>query len=70
MPSRLWGWGDVPSPRNQRGGGVHTRLRVRGWGSPNSDDWRESLVLCPLCGVYSSVSVEAIVKEGNFVIDV
>ncbi len=33
---------------------VHTRLRVRGWGveSPNSNDWRESLVLCLLCGQY------------------
>jgi hypothetical protein len=29
-----------PSPRNQRGRG-HTRLRVRGWWSPNSDDWRK-----------------------------
>jgi hypothetical protein len=28
------------------GGGGHTRLRVRGWGSPNSDDWRKSLALC------------------------
>jgi hypothetical protein len=41
-----------PSPPN-RGGGVgdgHTCLRVRGWGSPNSDDWRKSLALCLLCG--------------------
>ncbi len=30
--------------------GVHTRLRARGWGSPNSDDWRETLVFCLLCG--------------------
>jgi hypothetical protein len=30
---------------------VHTRLRVRGWGSPNSDDWRKSLALCLLCAV-------------------
>ncbi len=29
----------------------HTRLRMRGWGSPNSDDWRKSLALCLLCGV-------------------
>jgi hypothetical protein len=29
----------------------HTRLRVRGWGSPNSDDWRKSLSLCLLCGI-------------------
>jgi hypothetical protein len=27
-----------------------TRLRVRGWGSPNSDDWKKSLALCLLCG--------------------
>ncbi len=37
-----------PSPQN-RGEG-HTRLWVRGWGSPNSDDWRISLALCLLCG--------------------
>ncbi len=37
-----------PSPQN-RGGG-HTRLRVRGWESPNSDDSRKSLALCLLCG--------------------
>jgi hypothetical protein len=35
-----------PSPQN-RGG--HTRLRVRGWGSPNSGDRRKSLALCLLC---------------------
>jgi hypothetical protein len=35
-------------PRNQRGR-VHTRQRVRGWGSPNSDDWSKSLALCLLC---------------------
>ncbi len=38
-----------PSPRTGGGGG-HTRLRVRGWGSPNSDDWRKSLAICLLCG--------------------
>ncbi len=37
-----------PSPPNQRGGG--TRKGVRGWGSPNSDDWRKILSLCLLCG--------------------
>ncbi len=37
------------SPPNQGGG--HIRLRVRGWGSPNSDDWNKSLALCLLCGV-------------------
>jgi hypothetical protein len=25
--------------------GGHTRLRVRGWGSPDTDDWRKSLAL-------------------------
>ncbi len=39
----------APPPRTGRGGG-HTRLRVRGWGCPNSDDLRKSLALCLLCG--------------------
>jgi hypothetical protein len=39
-----------PFPRYQRRGGGHTRLRVRGWVSPKSDDWRNSLILCLLCG--------------------
>jgi hypothetical protein len=30
-------------------GGVYTRLWVRGWGSPNSDDLRKSLALSLLC---------------------
>ncbi len=33
------------------GGGEHTRRRVRGWGSPNSDDWKKSLALCLLCEI-------------------
>ena len=37
----------VPS-RNQRG--LHSCLRVKGWGSPHSDDWRKSLALCLPCG--------------------
>jgi hypothetical protein len=36
-------------PKNQRRV-EHTRLRVSGWGSPNSDDWRKSLSLCLLSG--------------------
>ncbi len=36
-----------PLPPGPKGG--HTRLRLRGWGSPNSDDWRKSLALCLLC---------------------
>jgi hypothetical protein len=39
----------VPLPPEPKGGGGHTRLRVGGWGSPNSDDWRKSLALCLLC---------------------
>jgi hypothetical protein len=39
----------APPPRTGGGEGAH-RLRVRGWGSPNSDDWRKSLALCLLCG--------------------
>jgi hypothetical protein len=35
-----------PSPRNQRG---HTRLRMRGLGSPYSDNLRKGLALCLLC---------------------
>ncbi len=31
----------VPLPRKQRGV-EHTRLQVRGWGSPNSDDWKKA----------------------------
>jgi hypothetical protein len=36
-----------PSPEPYGGGGgMHTRLRVRGWESPNSDDdWRNSVAL-------------------------
>jgi hypothetical protein len=36
------------SPRNQG---------VRGWGSPNSDDWRKSLALFLLCGTSAQPSV-------------
>ncbi len=35
-------------PPTKRWGG-HTRRRLKGWGSPNSDDWRKSLALCLLC---------------------
>jgi hypothetical protein len=37
------------APHPGTNGGGDTRLRVRGWGSPNSDDWRKSLALCLLC---------------------
>ncbi len=38
-----------PRPPPRTDGEGETRLRVRGWGSPNSDDWRKSLALCLLC---------------------
>ncbi len=44
----LVGIGNPPSPLPGTKEGVHIRLRVRGWGSPNLDDWRESLALCLL----------------------
>jgi hypothetical protein len=42
----------VPLPPEPGLGGRHTRLWrlwVRGWRSPNSDDWRKNLELCLLC---------------------
>ncbi len=40
----------APTPRTGGGCRWHIRLRVRGWGSPNSDDLRKGLALCLLCG--------------------
>jgi hypothetical protein len=42
-----------PSPRT-KGWGAHS-MRLSGWGSPNSDDWRKSLALCLLCDVTHAV---------------
>ncbi len=39
----------VPLPPEPKGGGGHTGVRVRGWGSPSFKDWRKSLALCLLC---------------------
>ncbi len=47
--SPRWNWdspplqpqASVPSPPDQRVGG-HTRLRLKGWGSPNSNNWRNA----------------------------
>ncbi len=52
-PRRNWDspkTASVPLPPEPGGG--HTRLRVRGWGSHNSDDWRKSLTLCLLSDSY------------------
>jgi hypothetical protein len=40
-----------PPPPPQRVGG-HNRLRLRGWGSSNSDDWRKCSALCLLSAYY------------------
>jgi hypothetical protein len=32
---------------------------LRGWGSPNSNDWRKNLALCLLCGVPAFAGVIA-----------
>jgi hypothetical protein len=42
----------VPLPPELKGVVGHTRLRVRGWGSPNSDDWRKGLALCLLSALH------------------
>jgi hypothetical protein len=38
-------------------------VRVRGWGSPNSDDWRKSLALCLLCDNMPSKNVGTFLFE-------
>jgi hypothetical protein len=48
----------VTLPPEPKGVGGNTRLQVKGWGSPNSDDWRKSLAFCLLCGVGGSFSVQ------------
>ncbi len=44
-----------PLPPNQRAGG-HSRLQVRGWGSPNSDDWKKLSTL-PTLWIYSTAPI-------------
>jgi hypothetical protein len=58
----LVGIGTLPTPLSpasvplppETGVGGHTRPRARGWGSPNSDDWRKGLALFLLCGLYEA----------------
>ncbi len=45
----------VPPPPNQRVGGWAQSPAGGGWGSPDSDDWRKSLVLCLLCGLKQAI---------------
>jgi hypothetical protein len=47
----------APPPGPNDGG--HTRLRLRGWGSPHSDEWRKKLSTLPtLCSTYYNFSQE------------
>ncbi len=61
--SSEWNWASpnpslasecAPPPGTKGWGGGHTRVRVRGWGSPNSNDWRKGLALCLLCASQAS----------------
>ncbi len=56
-------------PRNQWKG-EHTRLRVRGWGSPNSDDMRKSLALHLLCAWRSFESWSELFVKKNRRLDI
>jgi hypothetical protein len=38
----------LPPPDERVGGGGHTRRRLRGWGSLNSDNWRKKLSTLPI----------------------
>ncbi len=67
--SPRWNW-DSPTPSlasecapppEQKGG--PTRVRVRGWGSPNSDDWRKSVALWLLCDVYNQLQLPVSPKD-------
>jgi hypothetical protein len=41
-----------PPPQPKEGGLTLSGGRVRGWGSPNSDDWRKRLALCLFWAMY------------------
>ncbi len=60
--SPCWNWDPPPLPQAiVLPPGVYTRLRVRGWGSPNSDDWRECLVLC----LYDTCTIQLVSNSDN-----
>jgi hypothetical protein len=69
MSTRRNWYSPTPSPASEcalhpkpKGGG-HTRL----WGSPNSEDWRKSLALCPVSYILTNPS-PTLQKTGNEVI--
>jgi hypothetical protein len=51
-------------------GGGNTRLRVRGRGGANSDDWRESLALCrySLCLALSNLPLHGVVSSSTLLL--
>jgi hypothetical protein len=69
-PRRNWDSPD-PSPVSEcafppgpKGGGAHC-LRLKGWGSSNSDDWRKSLAFCLLCDLHKLHSIYFTAKESS-----
>ncbi len=63
----LVGIGTLPTPLSPANvplspepGGGHIRLRVRGCGSPDNDDWRKSLALCLLYPSYCQLSTSTL----------
>jgi hypothetical protein len=60
LPHPLFRKRVCPPPPEPGGGGAHsdTRLLVREWVSPRSDDWRKSLAHCLLCGSISNMEPE------------
>ncbi len=55
----LVGIGTPPPP-------LHSK-RARGYGSPNSDDWRKSLALCLLFGVYHCQYIQPTESQLNLI---
>jgi hypothetical protein len=56
------------SPPEPKGEATHSPAGKRGWGSPNSDDWRKILALCVLCGVRLSLRVATRCKKDHLVL--
>ncbi len=56
----------LPPPRNQKGVGRQHLLAGEGAGGANSDDWRESLVLCLQYSAY--VTIGGLINDGYWVL--
>ncbi len=62
-PCRNWDPPPPLPPERKGGGGGHTRLRVTGWRSPNSNDWRKGLAL--LSTLWVQISAASPLKYQN-----